>query len=138
MLDASFDVWYTCFRNLRDLDLQQKMSADKRKEFDMFCEECDNYQSQRIRGGDKMGHQKGEGVFTRAHYEVLGSFLHAVVVNHLTMLRRDCPEWGFIVSEFHNFVIEREMQRLRGVGEVGWGGRGVGEVQDLIMRMQDL
>jgi hypothetical protein len=134
MLHASFDIWYACFRNLRDMELQQKMSAEKRKQFEGFCEECDKYQSQRVRDDVNEVHQNGDAVFTRAHYEVLGTFLHAVVVNYLPMLRRNCPEWAFVVSEFHNFVIEREMQRLR----PGWGGRGVGEVQDLIMRMQDL
>jgi hypothetical protein len=43
MLDANFDIWYTCFQVLRAMNLEQKMSAEKKKEFERFCEECDNY-----------------------------------------------------------------------------------------------
>jgi hypothetical protein len=118
MLHASFDIWY--------------MSAEKKEAFKMFCVSCDKYQ--RLSQDDKNVCENGDTVFTREHYEMLGTFLHAIVVNYLQVLRRDCPEWAFIVGEFHNFVIEREMRRL----QVGWVGRGVGEVQQLIMRMQDL
>jgi hypothetical protein len=114
------------------MNLEQKMSAETKKEFERFCEECDNYK--RLTDDDKKVHQNGDAVFTREHYEMLGTFLHAIVVNFLQQLRRDCPEWAFIVSEFHNFVIEHEMQRL----QVVWGGRGVGTVQELIGRMQSL
>ena len=132
MLHASFDIWYTCFRNLRDMDLEQKMSAEKRKEFERFCEECDNYK--RLTDDDKKVHQNGDAVFTREHYEMLGTYLHTAVSTYLKTLRRDCPEWDFIVSEFHNFVIEHEMQRL----QVGWGHGGVAGIQDLLIRMQSL
>jgi hypothetical protein len=72
------------------MELEQKMSAEKRKEFEGFCEECDKYQSQRLNDDVNKVHQNGDAVFTRAHYEVLGTFLHAVVANYLKVLRRDC------------------------------------------------
>ena len=132
MLDANFDIWYTCFQVLRDMNFEQNMNVEQNKEFKRFCEECENYQ--RLSQDDKNVHQNGDTVFTREHYEMLGTYLHRPVVNYLRTLRRDCPEWAFIVSEFHNFVIEHEMQRL----QVVWGGRGVGTVQQLIGRMQSL
>ncbi len=88
----------------------------------------------RLTDDDKKVHQNGDTVFTREHYEMLGTFLHDIVVNFIQQLRRDCPEWAFIVSEFHNFVNEHEMQRL----QVGWVDRGVSGVQNLIIRMQSL
>jgi ketosteroid isomerase-like protein len=114
------------------MNLEQKMNVEQNKEFKRFCEECENYQ--RLSQDDKNVHQNGDTVFTREHYEMLGTYLHRPVVNYLRTLRKDCPEWAFIVSEFHNFVIEHEMQRL----QVVWGGRGVGTVQELIGRMQSL
>ena len=132
MLYANFDIWYTCFQVLRDLHLELREGAEKKKEFERFCEECDIYK--RLTDDDKKVHQNGDTVFTREHCEMLGTFLHAAVSTYLKTLRRDCPEWAFIVSEFHNFVIEHEMQRL----QVGWGHGGVTGVQDLLIRMQSL
>ena len=126
MLYASFDIWYSCLRILRD-DIKQKT-----KEFERSCEKCDQYHS--LSQDDKNVHQNGDTVFTREHYETLSSYLHVFVKDHLKHLRRDCPEWGFILSEFHNYVIEHEMQRL----QMGWGHGGVAGVQDLLIRMQSL
>ena len=104
MLYASFDIWYSCLTILRGTAMQ------KTKEFDRFCEECDQYHS--LFQDDKNVHQNGDAVFTREHYETLSRYLHVYVTNYNRQLRRDCPEWGFVLSEFHNFVIEHEMQRL--------------------------
>ena len=125
MLYASFDIWYTCLQILRD-EIKQKT-----KEFERFCEECDQYHS--LSQNDKNVHQNGDTVFTREHYETLSTYLHKYVTNYNRQLRKDCPEWAFILSEFHNFVIEHEMQRLQ-----GWGHSSVTGVQDLLIRMQSL
>ena len=132
MLYDNFDIWYTCLRVLRDLHLERTLHENENKEFLRFCEECDTYH--KLSYHDKNVHHNGDAVFTRKHYEVLGTYLHTAVSTYLKSLRRDCPEWAFIVSEFHNFVIEHEMQRL----QVGWGHGGVTGVQDLLIRMQSL
>ena len=116
---ASFDIWYSCLEILRGTGMQ------KTNDFQKFCLECDDYNS---------GHQNGDHLFTREHYEMLSRYLHNFVMKYNRELRRDCPEWAFILSEFHNFVIEHEMQRL----QVGWGHGGVTGVQNLLIRMQSL
>lgn len=126
MLYASFDIWYSCLQILRDR-IQQK-----NKEFERFCEACDEYHS--LSPDDKSVHQNDDAVFTREHYETLSSYLHFYVTNYNRQLRKDCPEWGFVLSEFHNYVIEHEMQRL----QVGLGHGGVAGVQNLLIRMQSL
>ncbi len=84
MLYASFDVWYSCVKILRDTGMQ------KTKEFDRFCEDCDEYHS--LSQDDKSVHQNGNAVFTREHYEVLSDYLHDAVTKSLRELRRECPE----------------------------------------------
>ena len=126
MLHASFDVWYSCLRILRDTNMP------KSEDFVRFCAYCDDYY--RLSQDGRIVHEHGDHLFTREHYETLSSYLHVFVTNHLRHLRRDCPEWAFILSEFHNFVIEHEMQRL----QVGWVHSGVGEVKDLLIRIQSL
>ena len=91
----------------------------KTKEFERLCEECDQYHS--LSQDDKKVHQNGNALFTREHHETLSRYVYVYVTNYNRQLRRDCPEWGFILSEFHNFVIEHEMQRL----QVGWVEGGV-------------
>ena len=125
MLYASFDIWYSCLQVLRNTSMQ------KTKYFERFCEDCDDYYKL---SQDARDVQNGDAVFTREHYETLSSYLHVFVPDLLKHLRRDCPEWGFILSEFHNYVIEHEMQRL----QVGWGHGGVAGVQNLLIRMQSL
>ena len=130
MLYASFDIWYSCLTILRGT-VMKKTELEK-KEFDRICEDCDKYHS--LSQDDKSVHQNGNAVFTREYYETLSSYLHDAVTNYNKDLRRECPEWAFILSEFHNFVIEHEMQRL----QVGWGHGGVAGVQNLLIRMQTL
>ena len=126
MLHESFGIWYYCLQRLRDTDMQ------KPKYFERFCEDCDDYY--KLCQDAPNVHQNGDAVFTREHLETLSSYLHDFVKAHLKHLRRDCPEWAFILSEFHNFVIEHEMQKL----QVGWVEGGVGRVNELLIRMQSL
>ena len=65
---------------------------------------------------------------------MLSRYLYVYVTNYNRQLRRDCPEWAFILSEFHNFVIEHEIQRL----QVGWVHSGVGEVKGLLIELEAL
>ena len=126
MLHESFGIWYSCLQVLKDAPMR------KTKYFERFCEDCDDYY--KLCQDAPNVHQNGDAVFTREHYETLSSYLHVYVTNYNRQLRRDCPEWAFILSEFHNFVIEHEIQRL----QVGWGHSGVGEVKDLLIRIQSL
>jgi hypothetical protein len=123
MLYASFDIWYSCLRILRD-DIKRK-----NEEFDRFCEECDKYHS--LWKDDKNVHQNGDAVFTREHYETLSGYLHVAVTGYNRQLRRDCPEWGFVLSEFHNFVIEHEMQRLLTKREIESKVHNLKEMEEL-------
>ena len=138
MLHASFDVWYSCLQVMREKtmpktkEFESDTTMQKTKYFERLCEDCDNYYklSQDVR----IVQQNGDAVFTRDHYETLSSYLHVFVEDHLKTLRRECPEWAFVLSEFHNFVIDHEMQRL----QVGWVYGGVGEGKNLLFRIQSL
>ena len=127
MLHETFNIWYTCLQILHDMHIRNAFS----NEFDRFCDKCAEYHKL----SDEGVHQNGDDVFTRQNYETLSRYLHVHVVNHMRNLRRDCPEWAFIISEFHNFVIEHEIQRLKvdrvwsvDGGENGFGGRTPGTV----------
>ena len=140
MLHASFDVWYSCLQILRDTTMQKAKESgsnttmQKTKYFEIFCADCDIYY--RLSQDDRNENEHGDDVFTRDHYETLSSHLHVFVKDYLRQLRRDCPEWAFVLSEFHNFVIDHEMQRL----QTGWvhGGVGVGGEKNLLFRIQSL
>ena len=126
MLHASFDVWYFC------LQLMRGTNMTKPQDFERFCAYCDDYY--RLSQDVRNVHEHDDAVFTRDHYETLSSYLHVFVKDHLRELRRECPEWAFVLSEFHNFVIDHEMQRLQG----GWVYGGVGQEKNLLFRIQSL
>ena len=126
MLHASFDVWYSCLLILRDTNMQ------KTEDFVRFCAYCDDYY--RLSQDVRIVHEHGDVLFTREHYEMLSRYLHNFVMKYNRELRRDCPEWAFVLSEFHNFVIDHEMQRL----QAGWVYGRVGQEKNLLFRIQSL
>ena len=101
MLHESFANWYVYLHQLNRVDGQ----LDKKNEFTAFYTKC--YAYHRLDQSRKDVYVND--IFTRENYEMLSKYVHGFLEREITSLRDVCPEFTFVISEFHNFVIEHEM-----------------------------
>ena len=127
MLNESFANWYLSLHLLNRVSGQ----LDKRIEFDAFYAKCWAYN--RLDQSRKDAYVND--IFTRENYEMLSKYVYG-------FLQRDaeddeslsvvCPEFTFVISEFHNFVIEHEMGTYHAgrKRKVAGGGDALLQVED--------
>ena len=131
MLYESFANWYLYLHELNRVTCQ----LDKKIEFTAFYTKC--YAYHRLDQSRKDVYVND--IFTRENYEMLSKYVHGFLERDAESLRDVCPEFTFVISEFHNFVIEHEMGTY-GAGrkrKVAGGGGGFSEEHDALLQFED-
>ena len=131
MLHESFANWYLYLHELNGVKCQES----EKNEFTVFYAKCYAYKWLDQSGKDVYVND----IFTRENYEMLSKYMHGLLSRNTGDLREACPEWTFVISEFHNFVIEHEMGTDHAMRKrkVARGGGGFGEVHDALLQYED-
>ena len=127
MLHESFANWYLSLHLLNRVTGQ----LDKKIEFNAFYTKC--YAYHRLDQSRKDVYVND--IFTRENYEMLSKYVNCLLfrdAEDAESLRVVCPEFTFVISEFHNFVIEHEMGTYHAgrKRKVAGGGDALLQVED--------
>ena len=127
MLNESFANWYLSLHLLNRVPGQ----LDKKIEFTAFYTKC--YAYHRLDQSRKDVYVND--IFTRENYEMLSKYVYGFLerdAEDAESLRVVCPEFTFVISEFHNFVIEHEMGTYHAgrKRKVAGGGDALLQVED--------
>jgi len=134
MLNESFANWYLSLHLLNRVTGQ----LDKKIEFTAFYTKC--YAYNRLDQSRKDVYVND--IFTRENYEMLSKYVYGFLqrdAEDAESLRVVCPEFTFVISEFHNFVIEHEMGTYHAgrKRKVAGGGGVFSEPHDALLQVED-
>jgi hypothetical protein len=131
MLHESFANWYLYLHELNRVICQ----LDKKIEFTAFYAKCYAYNRLDQSGKDVYVND----IFTRENYEMLSKYVYGFLLRDADSLRDGCPEFTFVISEFHNFVIEHEMGAYHAgrKRKVAGGGGGFSVEHDALLQFED-
>ena len=131
MLHDIFDNWYLVLHELNHVKCQES----RKIEFTAFYAKC--YAYKRLDQSRKDVYVND--IFTRENYEMLSKYMCGLLTRDPRDLREVCPEWTFVISEFHNFVIEHEMGTYHAMRKrrVAGEGGGFSSVHDALLQFED-
>ena len=132
MLHEIFDNWYLYLHALNRVNYQESNKI----EFTAFYAKC--YAYKRLDQSEKDVYVND--IFTRENYEMLSKYMCGLLSRDTKDLQDVCPEWPFVISEFHNFVIEHEMGTYHAMRKrkADGGGGGFGEVKHALLQFKGL